>query len=236
MKKLVFFLAVLGSATGLLTACNGDPAAGSTATTEPAGGDVAGMNHSRTNPAPGAGGLMNVRSTMLQDMEAVKPTGNADSDFAHVMMAHHRGAVALSALELRHGQDAGLRALARKISTDQKKELQALKASAARLNGAPATSPSAAAPDPFTSLMKSSLERMMNLGLPGGSIDADYALLMVAHHQSAIDLAKAELAYGRDAKLREMAQQLIDTRQNELQQFEQWPASSASKPTARPAG
>jgi uncharacterized protein (DUF305 family) len=53
---------------------------------------------------------------------------------------------------------------------------------------------------------------------PSGNIDRDFVVMMVPHHQSAIDMAQAELRYGREAQLRRIAQEIIvdQTRQISL--------------------
>ena len=40
--------------------------------------------------------------------------------------------------------------------------------------------------------------------------------MMVPHHQGAIDMAQAELRYGRNAQLRRIAQQIIAAQQQEI--------------------
>ena len=47
--------------------------------------------------------------------------------------------------------------------------------------------------------------------------DADFARLMVSHHQGAIDMAKVELRYGTDPRLRRLAQEIIVTQQSEIE-------------------
>ena len=44
---------------------------------------------------------------------------------------------------------------------------------------------------------------------PIGNIDRDFVSMMVPHHQGAIDMAQAELRYGREAQLRHIAQEII---------------------------
>ena len=71
----------------------------------------------------------------------------------------------------------------------------------------------AAAPnvDDFYSLMDEAMERMhaaMHLN-PSGDIDRDFARMMVPHHQGAIDMAVAELRFGKDERLRRLAQSII---------------------------
>jgi uncharacterized protein (DUF305 family) len=243
MKKSAFFLAALCSGTLLLGSCSSDKSADTTATettsatadTTAAAGDMAGMDHSKMeHGAANQSGMMAAMNTMMKNMEGFKSAGNTDHDFAHMMMAHHQGAVEMSALELKEGKDATLRAMAQKISDDQQKEIKDLEAIATRLDGAPTNYKPQDPADPFTSKMKSSMDGMMNMGQPTGNVDADYALMMVPHHQSAVDMAKAEVAHGRDTKLKEMAQGMIDAQQKEIQQFKDWQAKNGGKmkPTA----
>lgn len=42
-----------------------------------------------------------------------------------------------------------------------------------------------------------------------GDIDRDFAEMMIAHHQGAIDMAQAELRYGTNEQLRRIAQEII---------------------------
>ena len=51
---------------------------------------------------------------------------------------------------------------------------------------------------------------------PSGDVDADFVATMVPHHQGAIDMAQAELRYGRNERLRRIAQEIIVTQQEEI--------------------
>jgi len=44
---------------------------------------------------------------------------------------------------------------------------------------------------------------------PSGNVDADFTAMMIPHHQGAIDMAAAELHYGHNPKLREIARNII---------------------------
>ena len=234
MKLSAFSFAALTSATLLLGGCNSKQSAdaGTTVVREATADSAAhgDMNHSVTIHGTAITGMVAVMHSMMAQMTAVKPAGNTDHDFAHMMMAHHQGAVDMSALELKEGKDATLRAMAEKISADQKKEIQDLEAIATRLDGAPTNYKPNDPNDPFTSQMKSSMDGMMKgMGEGSGNVDQDYAMLMVPHHQSAVDMAKAELAHGRDTKLKEMAQKMITAQQKEIQQFKEWQAKNGGK-------
>ena len=58
-----------------------------------------------------------------------------------------------------------------------------------------------------------------------GDADADFAMMMVPHHQSAIDMAMVELKYGKDKKLRHMATSIIAAQKKEIAAFEAWMAA-----------
>jgi hypothetical protein len=51
---------------------------------------------------------------------------------------------------------------------------------------------------------------------PSGDVDEDFVAMMVPHHQGAIDMAQAELRYGRNEQLRRIAQEIIVTQQQEI--------------------
>jgi Domain of unknown function (DUF305) len=51
---------------------------------------------------------------------------------------------------------------------------------------------------------------------PTGDIDRDFVAMMVPHHQGAIDMAQAELRYGRNEQLRRIAQEIVVEQQQEI--------------------
>jgi uncharacterized protein (DUF305 family) len=71
---------------------------------------------------------------------------------------------------------------------------------------------------PFLSENDSAMKKMMaDMTIkPTGDVDRDFVAMMVPHHQGAIDMARAELRYGRNEQLRRMAQQIVDQQQQEI--------------------
>jgi uncharacterized protein (DUF305 family) len=57
---------------------------------------------------------------------------------------------------------------------------------------------------------------------PSGNNDVDFVRLMLPHHQAAIDMAKAELAYGKDPQLRRLAQEIITDQESEAELMHLW--------------
>jgi len=75
---------------------------------------------------------------------------------------------------------------------------------------------------------------------PAGDVDADFAAMMIPHHQGAIDMAVAELRHGKNEQLRRIAQEIIVDQQQEIVAMRvalgQKPPPSAPAPTQVPAG
>jgi uncharacterized protein (DUF305 family) len=74
------------------------------------------------------------------------------------------------------------------------------------------------APDDFDALMRRAMHQMhADMGIQSsGDPDRDFAALMIPHHQGAIDMAKAEIRYGRNELLRRLAQEIIVDQQQEI--------------------
>src|SRR5215469_3826381 len=75
-----------------------------------------------------------------------------------------------------------------------------------------------AAEAPYLAENVSAMTKMMiEMGIrPSGDIDADFVAMMVPHHRGAIEMAQAELRYGRNEPLRRMAQEIIVTQLQEI--------------------
>lgn len=76
----------------------------------------------------------------------------------------------------------------------------------------------------------------MNQGMMqpmSGDADRDFATMMIAHHQGAIDMAQVLLEHGKDERLKQMARKIIDDQTKEIQEFRKWleehPDSEASR-------
>jgi hypothetical protein len=74
---------------------------------------------------------------------------------------------------------------------------------------------------------------MIDMGIrPTGDVDHDFVAMMVPHHEGAIEMARAELKYGRSERLRRMAQEIIVTQQQEIAAMH----LAVGEPTERPTG
>lgn len=71
---------------------------------------------------------------------------------------------------------------------------------------------------PFVDRVKAAMSAMMAgmASASSGDADKDFVAWMVPHHQGAIDMAQAELLYGRNVRLRRIAQEIIISQQQEI--------------------
>jgi uncharacterized protein (DUF305 family) len=59
---------------------------------------------------------------------------------------------------------------------------------------------------------------------PSGDPDMDFTMMMIPHHQGAVDMAKIELKYGKDKALRAMAKKIVVSQEKEIAEMKAWQA------------
>jgi uncharacterized protein (DUF305 family) len=168
---------------------------------------------------------------MMADME-VKPTGDVDHDFVAMMTPHHQGAIAMAQSELLYGRNQKLLRIAQEIIAEQEQEIAAMRlavgesASPTWVTTGTDQSPAAAGAEKvvaksdaaFVSQSNVAMDKMMTdmAAKPTGNIDHDFVAMMVPHHQGAIDMAEAELRYGRNPQLKTISQEIIVDQKQEI--------------------
>jgi hypothetical protein len=90
------------------------------------GGATGGPAPHRRGPATRSDGFQAMTADAVARMHAamhVPFTGDADRDFARMMIPHHQGAIDMALVELRYGKDKRLRRLAQSIIVEQQQEI-----------------------------------------------------------------------------------------------------------------
>ena len=82
----------------------------------------------------------------------------------------------------------------------------------------------------FDSSLAQAMGRMdaaMKAAPMDASADHNFLTMMIPHHQGAVDMAKSELQYGHDTRVKRLAQEIIITQQLEIQLMQSYLANSS---------
>src|SRR5690606_32280529 len=85
------------------------------------------MDHSAHDQGPMAD-YMATMDTMMQSMDRIPTTHDADADFLLMMIPHHQSAVDMALVELEQGDDPATRDMAQRILDAQRQEIEEMKA------------------------------------------------------------------------------------------------------------
>lgn len=86
--------------------------------------DTSGSHH---HDGGGSSELHKVMMDGMQEMQSIEMSGDVDKDFAAMMIHHHEQAIAMAKVVQARGKNAELKAMARKMSEQQTKEIAELK-------------------------------------------------------------------------------------------------------------
>jgi len=143
---------------------------------------------------------------------ASSTAGNAvDRAFVAGMVPHHQSAVQMATIANRRGQSAFVTGLAQNIVRTQNSEIAAMLRADKTLAAAGVAKGSLGVP-----------EHMMGMNGDVASLntakpfDKAFLRMMIPHHEGALVMAKAELAKGKDPKLKTLAQNISTGQQREL--------------------
>jgi uncharacterized protein (DUF305 family) len=166
---------------------------------------------------------MDGMARMSRDMNAAM-TGDADVDFAMMMIPHHQGAIDMAKVQLEYGKDPELRKLSGAIVAAQESEIAFMKGWLDK-HGKPAGDNAAHAQHmPAGMAYMEGMEKMnkaMNAAMSGDP-DRDFATMMIPHHQGAIDMAKVQLEHGRDPELHKLSRDIVKAQESEIAFMKEW--------------
>lgn len=66
------------------------------------------------------------------------------------------------------------------------------------------------------------MDKNSDLEVLTGDSDHDMAILMINHHQSAMDMAQSLLHHGHHNQLKEMATKMIEDQSKEIAELQNW--------------
>jgi uncharacterized protein (DUF305 family) len=164
--------------------------------------------------------FMTIMHNMNAQMDAMEMTGDADHDFASMMIVHHQGAIDMATLLLKKGDDEVIRSMAEHLISEQQAEQQ-------KLNEFVKTH----TPEPseigqeYNNEMMKSMEKSKNLKdivVLTGDADEDFAQLMIVHHQTANDNAQAIIHHSHHQEIIDMAKTMSADQTQEMIELSDW--------------
>ena len=164
---------------------------------------------------------MDGMARMNRDMNAAM-TGDADIDFAAMMIPHHQGAIDMAKTQLEYGKNPDLRKLSEAIVAAQESEIAFMKG---WLDKHPKPADTTHAHHmPSSMAYMEGMEKMdkdMNAAMTGDP-DRDFVVMMIPHHQGAIDMARVQLEHGKDAELHKLSGDIIKAQEGEIAFMKDW--------------
>jgi uncharacterized protein (DUF305 family) len=148
---------------------------------------------------------------------------DADVTFTQNMIPHHQQAIEMAKLVDSHTDRPELHKLADSIETSQSQEITQMRGWL-RSWGKPATPSEEHGGHGDTEMpgMMSEADMRRLMEATGAEFDLAFVEMMAAHHQGAIDMANTELKDGSLPEATRLAQQIIDTQQQEIDQLQRW--------------
>ncbi len=177
-----------------------------------------GLTTSAHGESAASAGFMKAMSDMMKNM-MMTATGKPDLDFMQGMLPHHQGAVDMAKVELQHGKDPEMKALAQDIVKAQEAEIAIIKDWLSKTDAS-----SLVTVQDSTTANKQAMDSMMNNMMMDytGNADADFVKSMIPHHQGAVEMAKVAVQYAKDPVVLKLAQDVIKSQTKEVDMMNAW--------------
>ena len=148
------------------------------------------------------------------DGETSSTAAAVDRAFVAGMIPHHESAIEMAEIALDEGDSQFVKQLAEDIVAAQQVEIETLTRIDAQLEADGVEVGDLGMPEDMQGMDMAPAE------LRGADpFDRAFVDMMVPHHAGAIEMAKAELENGENAELKQLAQEIIDAQQREIDEM-----------------
>lgn len=221
LKKILTLLVLSGAIPLVsvgLAACSGG-----------ANGDRSGGHQNHPAMQQSGEQAMKPSSTGQHDMMSMD-LGPADEDFdlrfIDAMTPHHEGAIAMAEAAVENSEREQIRQLAEDIITAQQQEIQQLEewrqAWYANAGEPVMYDAQMGHAMPMSAEQRASMSMEMELGAADNEFDLRFINGMIPHHEGAVDMAQQALEKSERPEIRELAESIVSSQQQEIDQMQQW--------------
>lgn len=167
--------------------------------------------------------FLKMMDSMMVDMDAAPLDASAEGNFLRQMIPHHLGAIEMAKYEIDNGKNREMIQLAKSILTEQKGEIAEMNTLLVLYPLKQSEQPS----EEYKKVMDDVMMKMMTTGpsdknLVGKSIDCAFAMVMLPHHQAAVDMARALLNFSSQGQVATYAARIISDQQIEIGQMTEY--------------
>ncbi|GAA3985621.1 DUF305 domain-containing protein [Thermobifida alba] len=153
------------------------------------------------------------------EQTATAEFNETDVAFAQMMIPHHEQAVEMSRLAVERA-GADVRELAEQIEAAQGPEIEQMTTLLESWGEEPAGGGHGMPHADHGMPGMMSDEQMTELrGLQGDAFDTRFLEMMIAHHEGAVEMAEQELADGVNPEARQLARDIVETQEAEIEQM-----------------
>jgi uncharacterized protein (DUF305 family) len=204
-----WLLTLLLAVAFILAACGG---AGGGQQDSGSGG-MAGMDHSQMGH-----GSMGMGSGGMAKQMVMENGKYSDRRFIDAMVPHHQGAIAMAEVALKNAQHEEIIQLSRKIISSQQAEIEELKSIKQEEFG------TSNVPMELNQEQMRSMGMMMDPQQLANKEPFDKAFIdaMIPHHRSATEMAEVASEKSENARIKELAGDVINAQKREIEQMKQW--------------
>lgn len=182
-----------------------------------------GHNHPvSTNP------FLKMMDVMMSRMASIPLAGSVEYGFLAQMIPHHQAAVEMAKYEIVNGKNFEMIQLAKSILAEQQGEIMDM---TVMLKSYPTGSDTVSLA--YKAAMDRTMEVMMkntptDLQLPS-DVDCCFAMVMLPHHQAAVDMAVTILKFNPKSQIAIFAQRIIGDQQVEIEQMSEYVNKNCKK-------
>jgi uncharacterized protein (DUF305 family) len=162
--------------------------------------------------------MMSLMHETDRKMDSLTMTMDPDLDYALMMIEHHKGAVKMAQLQIDEGKDSALTEMSKKMIPMQQHEIEVLDSFVK--SGTPDHMDPRFHDKAHRSIM--SMAKNADIQVITGDIDHDFAVLMIQHHQGAIDMSVLEKDYGNEEKILKLADKIKEDQKEEIMHLQDW--------------